>query len=304
MLLLLLLQVPHKLVALCCQQPNTVQLMAQPFVLAAARLMHDIYSLCTDTSSSISLAESFLQQLQQSDLLLHLAAAMSHTTHRIWELQRQASSDVLAAQLADLAYDGQLVWGPSSSSLQQLHLHACKLCACAINLQHQLAALKKRSDSERWHVLLLPVAVPALELSALLCQHVSTCLELLPARVMLPPKSLWTALSIACDIIERDTVWRFNQCSCCAGLRQQTLQSPYHLPATCIALLVAVYKTLISKDANTWWDSAISSSSSSSSSSQRQGKQDPKLQPRWEKAAWELACSRHDALPPSHYLLL
>jgi hypothetical protein len=79
----------------------------------------------------------------------------------------------------------------------------------------------------------------------------------------------------------------------------------YHLPATCIALLVAVYTTLISKDANTWWDSAISSSSSSSSSSsQQQGKQDPKLQPRWEKAAWELACSRHDALPPSHYLLL
>jgi hypothetical protein len=106
-------------------------------------------------------------------------------------------------------------------------MHAGELCACAINLHRQLAAVKERGDRVHWHELLLPVAVPALELSVLTIQHVSTCLELLPARVILPPKPLWRALWCACDIIERDTVWRFNQCSCCAGLQQQTLQSPY-----------------------------------------------------------------------------
>jgi hypothetical protein len=240
-----------------------------------------------------------LQQLQQSDLLQHLAAAMSHTTHRIWELQSQAGSDVLAAQLADSAYDHKLVWGPSSSSLQQLHMHAGELCACAINLERQLAAVKERGHSGRWHKLLLPVAAPAMELLVLTIQHVSTCLELLPARVILPPKPLWRALWCACYATKHHMARCSAECSCCAGLRQQMLQSPYHLPATCIALLVAIYATLIHNDAQAWWDAAASSSSS-----QQQGQQGPKLQARWEKAAWELACSRHDALPASHYLLL
>ena len=249
----------------------------------------------------MSLAESFLQQLQQSDLLQHLAAAMSHTTHHIWELQSQAGSDVLAAQLADSAYDHKQSWGPSSSSLQQLHLHAGELCGCALNLERQLAALGDRSGSNRWHELLLPIAVPALELSALTIQHVSTCIELLPAWVVLSPKPLWWALWPACDAAKQYTVWCFDLCSCCAGLRQQMLHSPYYLPATCIVLLVTVYRTLIRNDAQAWLDAATSSSSSSS---QQQGQQDPQLKARWAKAAWELACNRHDALPASHYLLL
>ena len=278
--------------------------MAQPFALAARILLYKGATLCEDSTGSMSLSESFLQQLQQSDLLQHLAAAMSHTTHRIWELQSQVDSELLSADLADPAYDHKQVFGPSSSSLQQLHLHASQLCACVKHLQRQLAAFNSRSNSERWHELLLPVAVPALELSVLTVQHVSTCLELLPKRLVSPPCSLWRALSLACCVtIKQYAVWCGAKCSCCADLRQQMLQSPYQLPADCIALLAAVYGTLICNDARAWWEAAASSSSSSSSS-QQQGDPDQKRQARWERAAWELACSRHDALPASHYLLL
>jgi hypothetical protein len=274
--------------------------MAQPFALAVRRLLWAGGKLCEDTTSSISMAESFLQQLQQSGLLQHLATVMSRAAHSIWELQSQTSSDVLAAALTDPAYDHTQDCVPSSS-LQQLHLHASRLCACVNSLQSQLAAVRKRSGSERWHELLLPVAVPALELSVLTAQHVSTCLELLPARVTSPPRPLWRAQLLACDNVKQYAKWCLESCSCCAGLRQQLLQSPYHLPATCIVLLVAVYGTLLCKDAQAWWDAASSSSSSSSSSS----RQDVTLQKsRWRQTAWQLACSHHDALPTSHYLLL
>jgi hypothetical protein len=292
--------VPQKVVSTCCQQPASVQLMAQPFALAARILLYKGATLCEDSTSSMSLAESLLQQLQQSDLLQHLAAAMAHTTHRIWELQSQLDAVLLSANLADPAYDHKQVFGPSSSSLQQLHLQASQLCACVKHLQRQLAAFNSRNANVRWHELLLPVAVPALELSVLTVQHVSTCLELLPKRLVLPPCSLWRALSLACDVINQYGVWCCATCSCCAGLHQQMLQSLYFLPADCIALLAAVYGTLICNDARAWWEAAASSSSSS----QQQRDPDQKRQARWERAAWELACSRHDALPASHYLLL
>jgi hypothetical protein len=287
--------------------------LAQPFTLAVRVLLWQGVKLGEDSTCSISLAESFLQQLQESGVLQHLAAAMSHTTHRIWELQSQAGSDTLSADLADPAYNHKQVFGPSSSSLQQLHLQAGQLCACVKSLQMQLAAFNRRSDSVCRHELLQPVAVPALELSVLTVQHVSTCLELLPKRLVSPPWSLWRALSFARDAIKQYGVWCCAKCSCCAGLHQQLLQSPYYLPADCIALLAAVYGTLLCNDARAWWEAAANSSSGSGSGSssgsgsgsgQQQGDPDQKLQALWEQTAWELACSRHDALPASHYLLL
>jgi hypothetical protein len=189
------LQVPQKLVTVCCQQPNTVQLMSHPFVLAVRCLLFQGGNLCGDTNSSISMAETLLQQLQHSGLLQHIAAAMSVTKAHIWELQTQAGSEVLSAGLADPAYEYQKPHiNHNSSSLQQLHLHAGQLCACVQHLQDQLSALQNRTNSDRWHRLLLPVAIPALELSVLTAQHVSTCLELLPARVVSPPHALRWAL--------------------------------------------------------------------------------------------------------------
>jgi hypothetical protein len=64
---------------------------------------------------------------------------------------------------------------------------------------------------------------------------------------------------------------------------------------------VAVYGTLICSDAYAWWEKV---DSTSSSSSQQRRDPDQKRQARWEEAAWKLACSRHDALPACHYLLL
>jgi hypothetical protein len=64
-----------------------------------------------------------------------------------------------------------------------------------------------------------------------------------------------------------------------------------------MALLVAVYGSLIRKEATVWWHAATSSS-------RQQGQRDEELKERWQKAAWELACRRHDVLPAAHYLLL
>jgi hypothetical protein len=223
----------------------------------------------------------------------------------MWELQSQTECDVLTSALADPAFSHDQDWGPSSSSLQQLHSHASQLCGCITHLSGLLRLLDTRSDSVRWHELLLPVAVPALELSVLTIQHVSTCLELLPAHVPGPLQSLWRALYYARNTTNQ-IMWRSNTtCSCCAGLRQQLLQSPYHLPATSVALLVAVYGTLLCPDATAWWHAATSSSSSGGRSSQQQGQHaHEKLEEKWREAAWELACSRHDALPAAHYMLL
>ena len=110
----------------------------------SSRLSYDGANFWRDTSSSMSLADSFLQQL---DLLQHFAGAMSHTTHRIWQLQGQAGSDVLAAQLADSAYDLKKDWGPRNSSLQQLYLQA-QPCTCAIDFVRQHAAVKGSGDSD------------------------------------------------------------------------------------------------------------------------------------------------------------
>jgi hypothetical protein len=258
----------------------------------------------------MSLVETYLQQLQQSQLLQHLATAISDTAQRIWQLQARADSAALAADLADPAYKHTQDRGPSSSSLHQLHLHTLQLCAAAFNMQRQIdaASIRSGSSSHHWHQLLLPVAVPALELSVLTVQHVSTCLELLPAHMTVPPQPLWGAMMFARKVATLTTAHCADKCNCCTGLRQQLMSSPYHLPAMCITLLVGVYGSLGKKEADAWWAAnkltSSSSSSSSSSSNEQQQEQEDRLEGRWESAAWELACSRHDVLPASHYLLL
>ena len=135
------------------------------------------------------------------------------------------------------------------------------------------------------------------------CADCTAC-EHLPGaaakRLVSHSGSLWRALWLARDAVKQYGVWCCAECSCCASVRQQTLQSPYHLPATCIGLLAAVFGTLICNEAKAWWEAA----KSGSSSSQQQWEQHQIRQARWEEAAWKLACSRHDDLPASHYLLL
>ena len=250
----------------------------------------------------MSLVETFLQQLLQ-----HLAAVIAGTTQRIWELQTQADCAVLTADLADPAYKHTEDWGPSSSSLHQLHLHTSQLCAGVWNLQRHIQAACCRSGSDHWYRLLLPVAVPALALSVLTVQHVSTCLELLPARVTVPPQSLWFAMMFARNVAKHFTALFEKTCSCCTGLRQHLLDSPSYLPSLCITLLVGAYGSLQKKEAVAWWKANTTTSSGSSSSSnseEQQEQQEDQQQARWKLAAWQLACSRHDVLPTSHYLLL
>jgi hypothetical protein len=260
--------------------------------------------LCQD--ASINLVETFLQQLQQSQLLQYLATAVSDTTQRLWELQNRAESAVLAADLADPAYKHIQDLRPSSSSLHQLHLHTIQLCAIVFNLHQLVDAASTRSSSSssshHWHQLLLPVAVPALELSVVTVQHVSSCLELLPAHVGSPSQPLWRAMMVARKVAKHATVLYADTCSCCTGMRQQLMGSPYHLPAMCITLLVGVYGSLGRKEADAWL-AANTPTTPSSSSGQLQEQKD-QLMARWESAAWDLACSRHDVLPTSHYLLL
>jgi hypothetical protein len=165
--------------------------MAQPFALAANCLLLQAAKWGDEAAAkatSSSLLDTLLQQLQQSSLLQHLAAVMAATAQQIWELQGQARAQALAADLADVAYKHKQDWLPSNSKLQRLHLVAGQLCGAAGNLQE--VAVSRCN----WHVLVQVVAVPALELSVLTMQHVSTCLEVLPAQLSGPPQSLWRAV--------------------------------------------------------------------------------------------------------------
>lgn len=108
------------------------------------------------------MVESFLQQLQQSDLLLHLAAILSDATHSIWELQHTADIVTVASELASAAYIYQDdISETSSSDLQLQHRHVGQLLICMDNLHCHIEAVKYHSKGSRWHELFLPVALPA-----------------------------------------------------------------------------------------------------------------------------------------------
>lgn len=198
-LLILLLQVPLKLVSVCCQQPGVLPLIAHPFTKALRCLLWTATGWLLGLKEQNSLVESFLQQLQQSDLLLHVAAILSDATHSIWELQH---TDTVASELASAAYIYQDdISETSSSDLQLQHRHVGQLLICMDNLHCHIEAVNYHSKGPRWRELFLPVALPALELSVLTAQHVSTCLELLPARAKSPPYSLWGPLSSASTVV-------------------------------------------------------------------------------------------------------
>jgi hypothetical protein len=286
--------------------------MAQPFALAVRCLLWQAVEWGDEAAAgttSSSLLEMLLQQLQQSSLLQHLAALMAATAQQIWELQGQASAQALAADLADFAYKHKQDWLPSNSKLQRLHLLAGQLCSAAGNLRE--IAVSRCS----WHVLVLAVAVSAVELSVLTMQHVSTCLELLPAHVSGPPQSLWRALSVASACVNDCMELCSSECSCCAGMRQELQDLPYFLPAFCSALLVASYGSLISKEANSWWHTAGAQAAAAAAAggggcgacsrgSSSRSSQEEQQQASWRQAAWSVACSARDALPLSHRELL
>jgi hypothetical protein len=280
--------------------------MAQPFALAARCLLWQAVQWGDEAAAgttSSSLLDMLLQQLQQSSLLQHLAALMAATAQQIWQLQGPESAQALAADLADFAYKHRQDWLPSDSRLQRLHLLAGQLCRAVGNLQDII------SSRCSWHVLLQAVAVPAVQLSVLTIQHVSTCLELLPAHVSGPPPSLWWALWTASTCINCCMEWCRSDCSCCAGIRQELQDSPYFLPAFCSALLVASYGSLISKEAESWWETTNAQAAAAAAGASNRGgsssgnSQEEQQQASWRQAAWSLACSAHDALPLSHCAL-
>jgi hypothetical protein len=100
--------------------------------------------------------------LQQSDLLLHLAATLSDATDSIWELQHTADTDTVASELASAAYIYQDdISETSSSDLQLQHTHVGQLLRCMDNLHCHIEAVNYHSKGPCWHELFLPVALPA-----------------------------------------------------------------------------------------------------------------------------------------------
>lgn len=103
---LLELQLPQKLVSACYPQGISTQLMEQPFVLAVDSLLLG-FGLAAD-SPVTDLAPAFSQQLLQYGLLQHLSVAVSNTAQQIRQLQNDAGTSTLAADLADDAIGSTL----------------------------------------------------------------------------------------------------------------------------------------------------------------------------------------------------
>lgn len=88
-------------------------------------------------------------------------------------------------------------------------------------------------------------------------------------------------------------------------MRQQLLRSPYFQPALSSSVLVAVYGTLISKDAEIWQaHAAAAACSGDGGGAGRQQQSQEQQDAQWKQAAWDMACARHDALPACHNELL